>query len=167
MSMREAASRAGFSVTTWSALESGVRKVGGGIEQPANPQVENVIAAAKVVGLDHNVALHLLDPKKYPDPMSAQVSDRRPTMGRPTVTERELARKIQELSPFQRWLVDSVVEQLRRTAPDPNEPRIDVIYRNSDGTTVYAEAKQPGVYYDEGRDPGESRPVGEESSESR
>ncbi|MFE2751494.1 helix-turn-helix domain-containing protein [Actinosynnema sp. NPDC059335] len=168
LSMREAAAKAGFSVTTWSAMESGMRKVGGGQTQPARPEVGNVIAAAKVVGVDHNEALHLLDPATYDAP------NRPSPAGRPTVSERELARKVTRLSPWQRWLVNGVVDEMLRAEPDPDEPAVDLIYRGQEGqqSTVYFEVKHSTAYGavyggvdDEGRDSGVSRPAGEETSE--
>jgi len=81
LSIRDASAAAGFSTATWTALEKGVKRPAPGIVVDYNPAVQNVVAAAQVVGLDPAEALRLagLDPAAAP-------SDHRP----PTVSQREV-----------------------------------------------------------------------------
>ncbi|WP_189057171.1 helix-turn-helix domain-containing protein [Longimycelium tulufanense] len=108
-SMREAAEHAGFSVTTWSAIESGYR---GAKREPANPEPANIVAAARVVGLDPREALRLggKDPDRYLPT---------PHRGRPTVSQRSLANMISQLTEEQRQALQVIVEGMLNTeGPD-------------------------------------------------
>jgi hypothetical protein len=60
MSKRKAAELAGFSESTWRALELGVRRPAKGVEVPVNPTVGTLIAAADAVGVDRAQLLGLV-----------------------------------------------------------------------------------------------------------
>jgi transcriptional regulator with XRE-family HTH domain len=78
LSIREAADAAGFSAATWGALEKGYKTPTAGNQIPYGGTVDNVVAAAQVVGMDPAEALRLagLDPTKAPS-----VRDGRFTLG--------------------------------------------------------------------------------------
>lgn len=65
LSIRQAATLAGFSRTTWATLETGTRSNGDKVR--GRPRVDTVMAAARVVNLDPAKALRLVgyDPQHW------------------------------------------------------------------------------------------------------
>jgi transcriptional regulator with XRE-family HTH domain len=105
LSIRDASTAAGFSTATWSALEKGYKTVAAGQQIDYTPREENVIAAAKVVGMDPAEALRLagLDPAKAPAARS----------GGRTVGEREILGLFAQLDAETH---DAMITLLRRLA---------------------------------------------------
>ncbi|GGM70815.1 hypothetical protein GCM10012275_46570 [Longimycelium tulufanense] len=109
LSQRQAAEAAGFSVTAWGQLETGLRSVGGGQTVPANPRPATIVAAARIVGVEPSEALNLAG---Y-DPRQHRTLLQRPSAGgRPTVSQRGLAELISQLTERQRQAVLAVVEAM-------------------------------------------------------
>jgi transcriptional regulator with XRE-family HTH domain len=110
LSLREAAAAAGFSKDTWSALEKGYRGNGARRSDARKPDARNVIAAARVVGLNINEALRLSG-NPIPEPI--------PT-GRPTTSVTSLARKIGTLPADLQQAIETIVDShLRATGHLP------------------------------------------------
>jgi transcriptional regulator with XRE-family HTH domain len=105
LSIREASTKAGFSAATWSALEKGYKTPVRGQQVDYTPGADNVIAAARVVGMDAADALRLagLDPAKAPEIRS----------GGRTVGEREILHLIAQLEPD---VKEAMITLLRRLA---------------------------------------------------
>lgn len=114
LSQREAAKAAGFSVTTWGQLETGIRKVGNGMESPVNPRASVVASAADVVGLDVAEALRMagIDPKHAPK--GAQ---------RPTVSQSRLLESFARLTEPQRAALLDLIESML-PHEDGEEPEV-------------------------------------------
>ena len=104
LSQRRAATAAGMSVTTWSAIETGTRKVGGGEVVNAKPTAENVMRAASAVGISPGEALRLAGIDD-----GVRFQERR---GRPSVSESELTRKVARLTEVQRQAVNEIIDAM-------------------------------------------------------
>jgi transcriptional regulator with XRE-family HTH domain len=103
-SQRGAAKAAGMSVTTWSAIETGTRKVGGGEIVNAKPTAENVMRAASAVGISPGEALRLAGIDQ-----GVSFQERR---GRPSIAEAELTRKVARLTEIQRQAVNEIIDAM-------------------------------------------------------
>lgn len=116
LSIRDASKAAGFSTATWTALEKGVKRPAPGIILPYNPAVENVVAAAQVVGLDPAEALELagLDPAAAP-------TDHRP----PTVSQREVVTLFAMLDEEARSALLTLLRRMVSPEP-PTEPALEL-----------------------------------------
>ncbi len=106
LSQRQAAARAGFSVTTWGQLESGIKKLGGGLTSPMNPRATIVISAAQAVGLDPAKALQLakIDPSRHKLPQAQ----------RPLVSQSELLEYYAQLDEDERQALLMLIKVMLR-----------------------------------------------------
>lgn len=104
LSIRDASTAAGFSTATWAALEKGYKSPGGGVRVDYTPRAENVVAAARVVGMDAQEALRLAGM----DPSLAPV-----TSGGRTLSQREILHLWAQLAPGVR---DAMLTLLRGLA---------------------------------------------------
>jgi transcriptional regulator with XRE-family HTH domain len=161
LSGREAARRAGFSPTTWSAVEKGTRiKSGGGGHERAYPKPGVIVAAANTVGVDVAEALRLAgyDPDVYNPSSSAPL----------TRSERTVAQRVSMLSPEQQAAVGTVVDAFLGVAvlsdDPPDEPADEEASPTADPQSVFQEADpQHTGPVDEARPPGAAQMSGHEA----
>jgi transcriptional regulator with XRE-family HTH domain len=130
LSQREASAAAGFSVTTWGQLETGVKKLGGGLESPMNPRASIVMSAAQVVGMDPAEALRMagIAPERHV-PSGSQ---------RPTVSQSRLLEYFARLTEGQRAALLNLIESMLPSEdgeapaiPPMGEPKAAVVSRTS------------------------------------
>ena len=114
LSIRDASKAARFSAATWTALEKGYKTPTANNRVPYGGTVENVVAAAEVVGMDPAQALELagLDPAKAP-----AVRD-----GRRTVGEREILHLFAQLDADTK---DALITLLRSLAFGVTREEVD------------------------------------------